>query len=496
MVFKDIKKVMVDFDGTLVDSKHCWVEIYRLLYVKNGVSFPVELEKKYGLQPFETWSSIVEDALQKECQFTEEDIISCAKEIYRKCKPKQKIMTMLGETAECDIEIITMEPCEIVEDWLKHYNITIFDRVTTVRENRENPEFYKENGLLLIDDNYRHCKAAKTAGATVIGVEDYHNEEQKKQMREICDFYMEENMYYSIYYMTTPRCILNCGYCFRDTTPESIASELPVEKIKELITHLYENFNVRKLTISGGEPTVLGGVKNKNFLELINHLRKFKHQNEKDNLRIELLSNAVNLTPDITEQLVGVVDRITITLDSLDESVLSKIGRNTGPYKDYVSRFRERFADFTEKGFDLKLHSVVTPVNYDSLIPLVTYIKDCKEFHVSRWKFYQYMTYGQPEKDLVYAIEDEKYTEIAAKISEILSGSGIELSFKDNKLMTDTMFNLLHSGRLEYFTTENGVRTRHLSDILTSYSGWDELAEKCCINREMIKKYHSYGGSK
>ena len=149
-------------------------------------------------------------------------------------------------------------------------------------------------------------------------------------------------MYYSIYYMTTPRCILNCGYCFRDTTPESIASELPVEKIKELVTHLYEKFHVRKLTISGGEPTVLGGVKNTNFLELIRHLRQFKSESKEDNLRVELLSNAVNLTPDITEQLVGVVDRIAITLDSLDETVLSKIGRNMGPYRDYVSRFRER----------------------------------------------------------------------------------------------------------------------------------------------------------
>lgn len=298
-------------------------------------------------------------------------------------------------------------------------------------------------------------------------------------------------MHYSIYYMTTPRCILNCGYCFRDTTPESIASELPVSKIKELISHLYENFKVRKLTISGGEPTVLGGVKNTNFLELIRHIKKYKSNNPEDNLRIELLSNAVNLTPDITSELVGVVDRITITLDSLDESVLSKIGRNTGPYRDYVSRFHERFLDFSKKGFDLKLHSVVTPVNYDSLLPLVRYIARCKDFNITKWKFYQYMTYGQPEKDLVYAIDDDKYFSIAEKIRSALSETSIELSFKDNKLMTDTMFNLLHSGRIEYFTYEKGVRTRHLSDVLTNYSGWDELCQACEIDRSMVDRYHS-----
>ncbi len=303
-------------------------------------------------------------------------------------------------------------------------------------------------------------------------------------------------MYYSIYYMTTPRCILNCGYCFRDTSPQSIASELPIEKIKELVTHLYDKFNVRKLTISGGEPTVLGGVKNTNFLELIRHIKQFKSKNAADNLRIDLLSNAVNLTPDITEQLVGIVDRITITLDSLDEKVLTAIGRNTGPYKEYVGRFHERFADFTQKGFELKLHSVVTPVNYDSLIPLAEHIASCSEFRISKWKFYQYMTYGQPEKDLVYAIADDKYAGIATRLKEILSPTGMMLAFKDNKLMTDTMFNLLHSGRLEYFTMENGVRTRHLSDVLLAYDGWDSLAKECEIDRKMIDRYHSIGGTK
>ena len=43
------------------------------------------------------------------------------------------------------------------------------------------------------------------------------------------------------------------------------------------------------------------------------------------------------------------------------------------------------------------------------------------------------MTYGQPEKDLVYAIEDDKYFAIADKIRIALSDTDIELSFKDNK---------------------------------------------------------------
>ena len=116
-----------------------------------------------------------------------------------------------------------------------------------------------------------------------------------------------------------------------------------------------------------------------------------------------------------------------------------------------------------------------------------------KEFHVSKWKFYQYMTYGQPEKDLVYDIDDKKYFEIADKIRMVLKDTGMELSFKDNKIMNDTMFNLLHSGKIEYFTIENGVRTRHLSDVIMNYKDWDDFFTQCCVNREMIDKYHSVG---
>ena len=300
-------------------------------------------------------------------------------------------------------------------------------------------------------------------------------------------------MRYSIYYMVTPRCILNCGYCFRDTSPESINSELPVDEVLKVITHLYTNFNVRKLTISGGEPTVLNGKTNTAFLKLISHLRKYKFSNPNDNLRIELLSNAVNLTPDITEQLVGVVDRITITLDTLNEDTLKMIGRNTGPYSNYVKRFRERFLDFSSKGFDLKLHSVITPVNYNDIIPLVNYIVSCDEFHVSKWKFYQYMTYGMPEKDLVYSISDELFHKKAEEIKDAFKDYNMELSFKDNKLMETTMFNLIHSGRIEYYTKENGIRTKHLSNIITEYKDWEDLASKCDMDVNMIKKYHSLG---
>jgi molybdenum cofactor biosynthesis enzyme MoaA len=291
--------------------------------------------------------------------------------------------------------------------------------------------------------------------------------------------------------MITPRCILNCGYCFRDTTPESIKSELDLNGIKKVIDHLYNNFNVRKLTLSGGEPTVLGGVRNTNFLEIIDYIKKYKFPDTKDNLRIELLSNGINITKEITDALIGVVERITITLDSLEDSVLLKIGRNTNEYKDYVKKFWERFEYFDSKGFQLKIHSVISPVNYDSICELVKVIVAEKRFKVTRWKFYQYMTYGQPEKDIVFELSDDKYRKKCKEIARICEDSGIELSFKDNKIMVDTMINLIHSGRIESFTMDGDNRMRHLSKIITEYPNIEELIKDNRIDIEMFNKYHS-----
>ena len=175
----------------------------------------------------------------------------------------------------------------------------------------------------------------------------------------------------------------------------------------------------------------------------------------------------------------------------MENSVLAKIGRNTHEYQNYVKRFWERFEYFCSKGFQLKIHSVISPVNYDSISDLVKKIVAENRFKVSRWKFYQYMTYGQPEKDLVYAISDEKYQAKCSEIADLCKDSGIDLSFKGNKIMADTMINLLHSGKIESFTMDGENRIRHLSKIITEYPTIEDLIKDNQIDIEMFNKYHS-----
>ena len=297
---------------------------------------------------------------------------------------------------------------------------------------------------------------------------------------------------YAVYWMLTPLCVLNCGYCFRDCSPSSVASELKEGDKERAVRALYNNLTVRKLTLSGGEPLFIGGVKVKEFLSLIDAIRPFKHpENPEENLRIELLTNAVLLEDDVLDKLVGVVDRITITLDALNEDTLTKIGRNYGPYKGYVERFKRRIESIHKRGFDIKLHSVITPVNYDDLLDLVRFVlsfqADCP---ITKWKFYQYMTYNDPSKDLIYSIDDDLYAKKCEEIATLCKGSNIELTFKDNKMMSDSMVNLTHYGKMEAYHEENGQRVRMVSRPIWEYGSMDELKRDLKVDSELFDKFH------
>ena len=298
-------------------------------------------------------------------------------------------------------------------------------------------------------------------------------------------------MYYSVYYMLTPRCLLNCGYCFRDTSSESLKSELSLADKKRVIKTLIEDLRVRKLTLSGGEPTIIGGVKLTQFLDLIAFIREYKVKYP--NLRVELLSNGILLEKNVLEAIKGVVNRITITLDAIDEEILRKIGRNTKEYASYIERFHKRIKDSVDLGFEMKLHSVITPVNYEHLEDLAKYIKENNtDFKINRWKFYQYMTYDDPIKDAIYSIGDDDYLSITQKLSELLRDTDIDVTFKNNELMIDSMMNLMHDGCMENIVVHNNEKTLYRSKPIWEYRRIGDLIKDLRISMHDLEKYHGY----
>jgi len=271
-----------------------------------------------------------------------------------------------------------------------------------------------------------------------------------------------------------------------------LARELSLQDKKKAICVLLDKLNVRKITLSGGEPTIIGGVVLTQFLDLMEFIKEYKKKIP--NLRIELLTNSILLETEVLEKIVGAVDRITITLDTINPDVLRKIGRSTNKYPNYLDRFEKRMIDIQKFGFETKIHSVVTPVNFDYLGELAEYIKERNRlFKINRWKFYQYMTYDDPVKDAIFQIDDERFQDIKMRVSKILRNTGIELSFKDNKQMIDSMLNMTHYGCAEHIFLQDGKKMVCRSNPVWKYTSMEELAEDIHIPLEKLQQYHRYG---
>ena len=189
MILTHIKTVLVDFDGTLIDSNGCWIEAYQLLCEQRKTQPSAKIINVFAEITFDKWQDLISEQLGK----CDDELLDCAKLTYAKRTPKEAVLSVVHSLpVGCKMSVITREPSELVRNWLAHYNICVFSEVFTSGDERKDLAYYSQPQLLLIDDNYKHCVAAKNADATVIGVNDYHTEERKAQMREICDLYIED----------------------------------------------------------------------------------------------------------------------------------------------------------------------------------------------------------------------------------------------------------------------------------------------------------------
>lgn len=189
MILTHIKTALVDFDGTLVDSNDCWVEAYQLLCKQRKVQPSTKIINAFSEITFDKWQDLILEQFGK-CN---EELLDCAKLTYAQRTPKESVLSVVRSlSAGCKISIITREPNELVRNWLAHYTIGVFREVITSGDERKDVTYYAQPQLLLIDDNYKHCMAAKLANTTVIGINDHHTEKEKAQMRKVCDLYIED----------------------------------------------------------------------------------------------------------------------------------------------------------------------------------------------------------------------------------------------------------------------------------------------------------------
>lgn len=301
------------------------------------------------------------------------------------------------------------------------------------------------------------------------------------------------NSYYKGYWMVTNRCNLRCSYCVLEDAPQQLKAELDLEAKKALVTHLYEKLHFRRLTLSGGEVVIFGKYPPQECIELFHHIRNFKSHDPQKNLAIELYTNGTYLNKEVVSAMQGVVDIVAITIDSIDNNFLTNIGRNFGRYTNYYDNAIKGCSALSKAGIEIKLHSVISTKNHESLPSQVnTIINSLEEAGVipSCWKFYQYMSYDAPEKDKAHAITSDIYQTFKERTQENLHTKSLHLHFKDNPEMNASLFNILSYGNAQYMRDHDSWATSKRTDDLRSYNSMDELFAKHDINEERFKQFH------
>lgn len=299
--------------------------------------------------------------------------------------------------------------------------------------------------------------------------------------------------YYKGYWMVTNRCNLRCSYCVLEDAPHQLRAELDLEAKKELVSHLYHKLKFRRLTLSGGEVIIFGKHPPRECIELLRHIRTFRSEDPIKNLGIELYTNGTYLDENVVNEMKGVVDTVAVTVDSTEDSFLTAIGRNFGRYKEYYKNIMNKCSLISQAGIELKFHSVISTKNYLLLSNQVKDILNSLESaggSLSCWKFYQYMSYDNPEKDNAHAISTEMYEQFKNSTIETLSGRETNLHFKDNKEMNASLFNILSYGNAQYMRNDDTWTTSKRTEDLRSYNSMSELFAKHDINEERFRKFH------
>jgi sulfatase maturation enzyme AslB (radical SAM superfamily) len=278
-----------------------------------------------------------------------------------------------------------------------------------------------------------------------------------------------------------------------EDAPHQLKAELDLEAKKELVSHLYNVLQFRRLTLSGGEVVIFGKHPPTGFIELLRHIRQFRFPGSINNLEMELYTNGTYIDEEVALEMNGVIDTVAVTIDSTNDEFLSEIGRNFGRYTKYYEHITHVCGLLVQNGIELKLHSVIGTKNHLSLPNEVTTILDCLEekgVRISCWKFYQYMSYDAPEKDGMHAIPTDIYQAFQRRVENALEGRNVRLHFKDNEEMNASLFNILSYGNAQYMRSNDTWSTSQRTSDLRLYNSMQELFAKHDIDEALFHRYH------
>jgi len=165
------------------------------------------------------------------------------------------------------------------------------------------------------------------------------------------------------------RCNLRCTYCMPEESLNGKGVFLPSHHLLsdgeiELLVRVFTSLGVHKIRLTGGEPLLRPG-----FVELVSRISAIEGITD-----LALTTNAVLLPRFATALKKAGLSRITVSLDSLDETVFRQMAGGRGSVNEVLDGIRAA----EQAGFEhLKINTVVQRNINDQTVPdLVEYFRN------------------------------------------------------------------------------------------------------------------------
>jgi MoaA/NifB/PqqE/SkfB family radical SAM enzyme len=174
----------------------------------------------------------------------------------------------------------------------------------------------------------------------------------------------------AVYYVTM-QCNLNCAYCedFGSRRNGQVTQNPTFEDSKKILRVIRTGFS--RLWVTGGEPLA-----HPQILELLSYAR-----NELKFQEISLITNGTLFSQFINSKstnLLSLLDRLIISLDSLDPRALSLVSLLNVHVVDVIANVREAAKLQKSHGFKLSLNTVITPETLPSMDDLLNFCVENK----------------------------------------------------------------------------------------------------------------------